>query len=127
MKFFILQIKKKFKKISVSPLAVILVLILAVFLGRASWIAFERNKSAAELLANLEEKRRELENRQSIISSSLVKLETDAGVEEEIRNKFGMQKDGEKTIVIVDSNQSNSETGDKKNWWSKIRNFFNDF
>ena len=45
----------------------------------------------------------ELQQEKDKLSSDISKLKTDSGVEESIRDKFGLAKPGEGEIVIVDS------------------------
>ncbi len=55
-----------------------------------------RNKKIAE------DKVAELEKAKAKLTSDIDKLNTNAGVEESIREKFGLAKEGEGLIVIVD-------------------------
>ncbi len=50
----------------------------------------------------LEKQLKELTERKKELEASIKSLETDAGIEKEIRSKFQVQKPGEKTVVIVE-------------------------
>src|SRR5258708_1811966 len=49
-----------------------------------------------------EKKVADLEKQKEKLSSDIAKLKTDSGVEESIRDKFGLAKEGEGEIIIVD-------------------------
>jgi cell division protein FtsB len=51
---------------------------------------------------NAENKVAELEKEKSTLTSDIAKLETKSGIEESIREKFGLAREGEKMIIIVD-------------------------
>ena len=55
---------------------------------------------------NLEDKISELEKSKEKLTTDIQKLNTDQGVEENIRDKFGLAKEGENMIMIVDDKDS---------------------
>ena len=75
---------------------------------------------------NAEEKVIELREKKEKLSGDIVRLETDKGIEENIRGKFGLIKEGEGVIVIVEEDSSlesemEAETG---GFWSFFKNWF---
>ncbi len=58
-------------------------------------VTIENRKIAENKLAELEKEKIKL-------SSDIAKLKTDSGVEESIRSKFGLAKEGESEIIIVE-------------------------
>ena len=72
-----------------------------------------------------EEKLIELEKQKEKLSSDIAKLKTDEGVEESIRAKFGLVKDGEGVIVIVeDKNPPAVPQQESKGFWSFFTDLF---
>lgn len=63
-----------------------------------------------------ENKIAELQKNKENLSTNIAKLKTDAGVEENIRDKFGLAKDGEGLIVVVDD--KNAPATDESTSWS---------
>ncbi|KKP86964.1 MAG: hypothetical protein UR90_C0016G0001 [Parcubacteria group bacterium GW2011_GWC1_35_8] len=53
-----------------------------------------------------EEKVLELQKEKDKLSTGISKLKTDSGVEESIREKFGLAKDGEGVIIVVEDKNS---------------------
>lgn len=68
----------------------------------------------------------ELQTEKEKLSSVISKLETDVGVEETIRNKFGLSKEGEEVIVIVEeeSNKDSTQEEDSGGLFSFFKNLF---
>lgn len=79
----------------------------------------------------------DLKNRKSELEATVRRLQTEAGIEEEIRNKFPVQKQGENTVMIVeeqakaDNLTANSPSGFFQNLprffrgiWQFVKNIF---
>ena len=54
----------------------------------------------------IEDKIAELEKSKEKLNSDIAKLRTESGIEENIREKFGLAKEGENMILIVDDKNS---------------------
>ena len=67
-----------------------------------------------------------LNTREEQLSDSLVSLKTDIGVEKELREKFGVVKEGEQMILIVNKQEGNSEesSNEHQNIWQMFLNLF---
>ncbi|PIR69020.1 hypothetical protein COX93_00880 [Candidatus Nomurabacteria bacterium CG_4_10_14_0_2_um_filter_30_12] len=74
----------------------------------------------------VEDKILELEKSKEKLNSEISKLKTEKGVEESIREKFGLAKEGENMILVVDEKNSLIE-GKKTNsngFFSFLKNLF---
>ena len=99
----------------------ILVLVFAYgvigFMGKMT-VTKENKKIAENKVAELEKQKEKL-------SVDIDKLKTGEGVEESIREKFGLAKEGEGVIVIVeDENTAELEKKDKGGFFSFFTNWF---
>lgn len=74
-----------------------------------------RNKEMAQ------EKLLELEQSKAKLESDIAKLETDRGVEEVLRENFGLAREGEGLIVVVEDTRALDEDVDDG---GRIRSFF---
>ena len=119
------QQKRSFRNILQSKpvliLLVILVLIFALgvinFMGKME-ITRENRKIAESKVAELEKEKEKL-------SSDIAKLNTPRGVEESIRLKFGLAKEGENIIVVMDDkNQPEMKTVPPSGFFSFFKNLF---
>ena len=91
-----------------SPIALIsLFCILVLFSYNIIGLIEKGNETARKkelMLANIES----LRKRESSISTDIEKLKTDEGVEEVIREKYQVAKEGEKMVVIIDPENQNT-------------------
>lgn len=63
----------------------------------------------------------ELRKTKESLSAEISALETEEGLEENIREKFGLAKEGEELIVVVDEKDVISEEeSDRKNWFARF-------
>ncbi len=81
-------------------------------------ITRENKKIAENKVAELQQKKEKL-------SSNIAKLKTDQGVEESIREKYGLAKEGEDVIVVVeDKNASVAKESESGGFWSWFTSWF---
>lgn len=72
-----------------------------------------------------ENKVAELEKGKEKLSSDIDKLKTDSGIEENIREKFGLAKEGEGLIVVVEDKNKMEEENEESGWFfSFLKNLF---
>ena len=97
-------------------------LFLAVLLFIFAWGVFgfiSKTGATRENRKISENKVAELERKKEKLSADIAKLETDEGVEENIRQKFGLAKEGEGVIIIVeDPNKPEIPKEESKGFWS---------
>ncbi len=119
------QDKHKWKHIleskTVLALLFIIVLIFAWSVFGFWWKMSEtsKNKKLAE------EKVAELQKQKDKLTSDISELKTSEGVEANIRDKFGLAKDGEGLIVIVDDKKQDTDgQASTGGFWSFFTNWF---
>ncbi len=100
------QQKQIFKEKLYSKTTVFILLVLALLLAKGVVNIYikeresRKNKEEAELeLANMQ-------NRAEELKQASERLKTPVGIEQEIRSKFGVAKEGEKVILIVEEEES---------------------
>lgn len=87
------------------------------FIGKIQ-ITRENKKIAENKVAQLKQEKEQF-------SLNIAKLQTDEGVEESIRDKFGLAKEGEGMIVIVeDRNKANEQKEESSGFWNFVKSFF---
>ena len=100
---------KKYRKIIFSTATLILLAILLLFLFKALWSAYNKEKLSSE---NLEKQRKELvrlNDRKKNLEQSVEYLKTDKGIEAEIRSKFRVAREGESLVVILDDDATSTD------------------
>ena len=122
------QEKKKLRNILYSKITLIAIFVVLVFVVRATFSIYHKQKVSGENLSKAREEIAELEKREKMLNSEIDRLKTDKGTEEEIRKKFMVGKAGEQVIVIVDDNKTNKNGADandkKKSIWVKFLDLF---
>lgn len=103
------QEKKNFRKIMHSKIVLIILGVLVLlFIYNVIKLAnkavdTKRNREIAE------KKIAELQIQKEELTKEIEKLSTEKGIEEDIREKFGLGKEGEGMIVIVDDESKSTE------------------
>ena len=82
----------------------------------------ETNKNTKIVTAKIAD----LQDQKDNLSSDIAKLKTEPGIEENIREKFGLAKEGEGLIVIVDEKPTNEDAlpASTGGFWSFFTNLF---
>lgn len=103
-----------------------------IFAGFSAFQVYIKSRSAVikndkvkKDLADLEKRKKELEER-------IARLETPAGLEEELRKKFNVSKPDENVLVIVEKGEEKGKIEEKENTisvffsgiWEKIKGVF---
>jgi hypothetical protein len=121
------QQRKKIRKTLYSRNIVIAVAIVTVLLVRG---AVEVTQKMHESNVNAKQVEKELtlaRIKHEELLRNMAMIETHAGVEREIRQKFSVTKSGEEVAVIVDPQPRSSSTEKKKqSFWSSLGNWFSD-
>lgn len=117
--------KKKVKKIMYSRTIIFGLFILLLFFMHATYGVYKKERLTRINLEQVENEKSNLDNRYYALEKSVAYLQTDEGVESEIRNKFRAVKPGEQVAIIVNT-EVKKEPLLKKNqsFWMKIKDFF---
>lgn len=123
--------KQKTAKIKDIVFSVPFIVILGVVCSlsiNATWDVYKKARDTEKNAVVVADKYDELKRRESELTGKIGSLETPLGIETEIREKFGLVKDGEEMIVIVDppkeEKESDLESSDNKTLWEKIKGWF---
>ena len=118
------QQKRKVRRLIYHRVTLILLAILVLFAIHSTWIVLEKKRTSQEMkdvsLRNVEE----LRLRDEELKWRIERLQTPPGIEEEIRSKFTVAKNGENMVIVVDDDSKNmSTTSQKTGFWQKFWNF----
>lgn len=121
------QERKKIRRILYSKVTIFVLFLVLVVVVRGAWsihkkaqIALSERDIAARALIDIESRTVELEK-------SMARFNSEQGIEEEIRQKYTVAKEGEEVVVVVDDNHKkgkNGEVGEKKGFFQQIKDFF---
>ena len=119
------QQKRGFRNILNSRPVLVFLSILVIFFTYGIIRFMGKMQVTQENRKIAENKVAELEKEKEKLSSDIAKLKTQSGVEESIREKFGLAKDGENMIVIVDDKTSpKTEVTTQVGFFSFFKNWF---
>tara|TARA_Y100000310_G_scaffold209049_1_gene209682 strand:- start:2122 stop:2475 length:354 start_codon:yes stop_codon:yes gene_type:complete len=112
--------KKKILKIGV----LFLILIATVFISRSTWSIYQKNNIVREKRNDATQEFLELSGRHSELTSYIDGLQSERGLEEEVRKKFQVSKPGEYTVVLLDPVTDDKVKSDEESLWEKIKSWF---
>jgi cell division protein FtsB len=121
------QERKKLRKILYSKASLIALGILLFFVASGAWNIYQKAVIARSERDRAERALVDLQVRTAELTASLARLQSDQGVEEDVRQKFTVAKPGEDVVVVVDDTSKkseNSQAGQTKSLWARIISVF---
>ncbi len=121
------QGRQKLRKILYSRITLLVLAVLVFFVGRGAWNTHQKAQIARSERDIAERAFTEMESRSSELQASLIRLKSDRGIEEEVRQKYTVARPGEEVVIIVDDSVKkgeNSEAMDNKNPWQYFVSLF---
>jgi len=103
------QERKKLRKILYSKISLVILAVMLFFVGKGAWGIHQKAQIAISERNIAQRSLLELEARTVELQASLIRLKSDIGVEEEIRQKYSVVRPGEEVVVIVDDRAKKSE------------------
>ncbi len=107
-----------------KPVLLVLVILIG-FLLNAVWNVYQKRQIAKDNYAKIADNLDKLQSREKILSAEIERLKLNEGMEEEIRERYGLVKPGEEVLVIVSDNKAQVSTSTSANTslWQKIKNW----
>lgn len=122
------QQRNRYKKYLYSKLVILVLFVLLIMMLRGTFNIYRKEKESRIELQRIEAQKLELEGRFNDIKSKAEHIQADVGIEEEIRKKFDVVKDGEGVIVIVEKELPLEVEAEKKNvlqrFWQSVKGVF---
>lgn len=119
------QQKRQIRKLMYSPRVAFILLLIFVFLARGAWGAYTKERESRLNLKKIEQDYEKSLEREKFLLGEIERLNTEEGLEEEIREKFSVTKPGEEVVLVVESEESSSnEIIEEEGFWSRFFGFF---
>lgn len=121
-----LRTRKRFRDILSSPIVVVLLVIVTVFLLRAAWHSFTEYRNAFRARAAAEARADALAAHNARLSDTAAHLGSAREAEGEIREKLHMARPGEEVIVVTNDGTSaapDAPTAERLSWWTQFMNW----
>jgi cell division protein FtsB len=114
-----LQERQKIKKRLYSKPVLLILVAVTLLIMRGTYVVMKKERESARVVAVLQAKADELALRQTELKTSITRLETDEGIEGEIKERFNVSRPGEYVVVIVDAKDKASTTATTTTLWYK--------
>ena len=124
------------KSIISSPITLVVIIFIFIFLVRAVWNMNDRLNSSLSKLETANAELKKLEDHQNSLTNKIKYLSTDQGIEAELRTKYRAIREGESVAVIVENDQTanvsqfasssddlSSQKMTKKGWFGRLLQF----
>jgi len=112
-----------------SPIALIILFLIIIFFGYSVIDLMKKSKETSVRKEALEHEITALEQRSASLKEQIVKIETEEGKEEIIRNKYPFAKSGEKMVTIIEEEEESklgaNEEKIEHGFWNWFKNIFN--
>ncbi|MES2214285.1 MAG: hypothetical protein V4465_02800 [Patescibacteria group bacterium] len=115
--------QKRRARLYSTPVLVALALITLLIL-RGTFVIMQKERESSTYVGNLQVKVMTLADRQSKLKEDIGRLETDEGIDTEIKTRFSVARAGEHVAVIVDPREKATTTPEKpESWYHPITSF----
>ena len=102
-----LQERKRIRQILYSPVLSFALLIILAMVLNGVYGVYKKDQIASSNRIDADKKLASLKDRRDRLGGEIAKLNTDRGIEEELRNKFQITKKGEGVLILVDDTSAN--------------------
>lgn len=117
--------RKTIGEMARTPVVLALLFFVALFLLAQAWDLFGRARGAHDAATEAQAEYDALSARKADLQQKIAHIGTPEGVDVELREKFGVVKDGEEVVVVVPEGSS-TQTGvdEKAGLWYKFLGLF---
>jgi cell division protein FtsB len=115
-----LQQKQKLKSQLYSVPALFAFLVLAVFIAKGTIGVVQKEEQSRADVQALKTKITTLSNEQTQMKDDIASLNTEAGIDEEIKEKFNVSSPGEHVAILVDPTHSATSTVIALPWYKRV-------
>ncbi len=115
--------KQKMRKVLYSRFTLLALAFLLLIGIVNTWDIYTKARLSRQTAERSREEYEELKKQEEILSQKVNRLQTDSGIEAEIRERYGVAKPGEQMIMILDTKEEKKEE-DTGGIFTKIKNWF---
>lgn len=115
-----LQGKSLWRRWAYSRFAVGFLVVLILLLLRPVWKLYRKSGEAAEGRQQAAAQLAELEARRAFLAEEVKRLETERGIEGEIRKKFPVVRAGERVIIVLPNEEATTTATTSEGWLDRF-------
>ena len=113
--------KEEIFLLAVKGAGAVVLLIVTVFLMRAAWGMYDKMTTASRAQEEAETQLGIAEAQRKEINSTLSQITSERGIEQQIRERYGVVRPGEGEIDIIrDAKATSTPQVLKESWWQRI-------
>ncbi len=121
--------KRKIKRLLYSKLTIVVLGIMLAFLLSSVWGVYKKASIAYNNKERISKDLKSLQARKEALVSDIEKLKNSRGVESELRDRFGVVKEGEEVVVLVDPTTKKGQNDEQdamnsRGLWQKFIRIF---
>ncbi len=118
------QQKRKIKSVLYNKVTIGILFVILVAFVHSTWGVYQKKVESEGMLELSEQNTEVLRERQRELDMKIERLNNGEGIEEEIRSRFSVAKEGESMVVILeDVDNFEEKEAEKQNLWQKIKEF----
>ncbi len=122
------QEKRRRRRIIYSKFSVIFMFFVVIVMARATWGVYQKEKESQVNMQLTSNSLAELQARHDLLGQQVDHLQTPAGQDEAIREKYQVEKPGEQVVIIVNATSGVSVPEKEQNllqkMWNSITHIF---
>ena len=116
--------KRVLKKILFGKIGLIVLVVVFALFANGAWGVYKKASFAKENRELAEKELHDLNEREAALQEEMTRLNTPRGLEEEIRQKFDVGREGEQLIVLVDAPEPEPVVDvSEPSIWERLVNF----
>lgn len=120
-----IQQKRKLRSFMYHKVTLSLLFLMVLVFIHSTWVVYKKKVESEELMNISKERVISLKEREVDLNQKISRLDTEVGIEEEIRSKFSVTKDNENMVVVVSREEKVATTvPEHLSLWSKFINWF---
>lgn len=112
--------KRKVQRVLYSKTASVILLVLMILAVKALYDVWRKEQQSAVEESQISKEVSDLQGRSDDLGQKITKLGTERGVEEEIRDKFSVAKEGENVLVIVGTSAEPVKPPETASIWKRM-------
>lgn len=117
--------KRKVRSLLYNRITIGVLLVLVLIVAHSTFRVYQKKRDSEKMRDISMVQVEELRKRELELRSKIERLETEQGVEEEIRSKFSVAKQDENMVLVVLQQETGTSTSTpKKGFWSRIKGLF---
>lgn len=120
--------KRRVRRIIYSKFSIFILFLILIFLLQGVWGLYQKVEETNQKKEMVSNKIAGLEEREDYLNSEIDYLNSGVGLEEEIRNRYSVSKEGEEVIVIIEEDPIEEPVQEKEpsflgNIWNSVTSF----